>query len=55
MSTKGKTRANQLSCLVTISLLQSINYGGGGGGGGDLCMRAKTKANLKPKLKMKVS
>ena len=51
MSTKGKTRANQLSCLVTISLLQTINYGGGGG---DLCMRAKTKANLKPKLKMKV-
>ena len=33
MSTKGKTRANQLSCLVTISLLQTINYGGWGGGG----------------------
>ena len=51
MSAKGKTRANQLSCLVTISLLQTINYGGWGGG--DLWMRAKTKANLKPKLKMK--
>ena len=44
---KGK-RANQLSYLVTIFSLQTINYGG------SLWLRAKTKANFKPKLKMKV-
>ena len=44
---RGK-RANQLSYLVTIFSLQTINYGG------SLWLRAKTKANFKPKLKMKV-
>ena len=42
MSVKRKTRANQRSCRVTILSMQTINYGG------------KTKANLKPELKMKV-
>ena len=44
---RGK-RVNQLSCLVTIFSVQTINYGG------SLWLRAKTKANFKPKLKMKV-
>ena len=45
MTVREKTRANQLSCLVTIFSLQTINYGE------KLWLRATTQANLQPKLK----
>ena len=48
MTVKVETRATHLSCLVTIFSLQTINYVG-------KSVTAKTKANLKPELKMKVA
>ena len=48
MTVKGETRANHLSCLVSIFSLQTINYVG-------KSVTAKTIANLKPELKMKVA
>ena len=48
MTVKVETRATHSSCLVTIFSLQTINYVG-------KSVTAKSKANLKPELKMKVA
>ena len=44
-----KTTTDYLSCLVTIFSLQTKNYAE------NLWLRAKTEANLKPQLKIKIA